>query len=315
MWAVAGGPWTLATRLWPIACPNVQGLTATARSPMPLDSAPDDEDDRPLRGLARRRGGAVGVFVSFASLLVYTFGVFLKPLARGVLVVPRGGVGRLRHRGDDGGGVRRRSSAHCSIASSPRRDHRAVRSSIFGCAFASLSLLTPHLWHLYAIFIVLGVGRQRHGADGLCARRLDLVRRDAAAWRSRCCCRGGADRRDGAAAGGAGAHRAARLARRVPDARRDGAGRRPADGAAVRSRASVGARRPVDARAAGSTVREGLRSRVFWILVVVLFFSSIAQNGAITHLSALLTDRGVSAGGAAHRGVGDGRRQPCSAGW
>src|SRR5687768_5780464 len=28
---------------------------------------------------------------------------------------------------------------------------------IFGCAFASLSLLTPRLWHLYAIFFVLGV--------------------------------------------------------------------------------------------------------------------------------------------------------------
>jgi MFS family permease len=32
---------------------------------------------------------------------------------------------------------------------------------------------------------------------------------------------------------------------------------------------------------------------------VVLFCSSIAQNGAITHLSPLLTDRGVSAAGAA----------------
>jgi MFS family permease len=33
--------------------------------------------------------------------------------------------------------------------------------------------------------------------------------------------------------------------------------------------------------------------------MVVLFCSSIAQNGAITHLSPLLTDRGVSAAGAA----------------
>jgi cyanate permease len=46
-------------------------------------------------------------------------------------------------------------------------------------------------------------------------------------------------------------------------------------------------------------VREGVASRAFWILAVVLFCSSIAQNGAITHLAALLTDRGVSAGGAA----------------
>jgi len=48
-----------------------------------------------------------------------------------------------------------------------------------------------------------------------------------------------------------------------------------------------------------ATVREAMRSRVFWILVVVLFCSSIAQNGAITHISALLTDRGLSAGAGA----------------
>jgi cyanate permease len=53
-------------------------------------------------------------------------------------------------------------------------------------------------------------------------------------------------------------------------------------------------------RAPGASVREGLQSRIFWILVVVLFCSSIAQNGAITHMAALLTDRGVSAGGAAY---------------
>jgi predicted MFS family arabinose efflux permease len=52
-------------------------------------------------------------------------------------------------------------------------------------------------------------------------------------------------------------------------------------------------------RGAGASVREGLRSRVFWTLVVVLFFSSIAQNGAITHMAALLTDRGISGGEAA----------------
>ena len=47
------------------------------------------------------------------------------------------------------------------------------------------------------------------------------------------------------------------------------------------------------------SLREGLMSRVFWILAAVLFCSSIAQNGAIAHMAALLTDRGVSASGAA----------------
>jgi predicted MFS family arabinose efflux permease len=52
-------------------------------------------------------------------------------------------------------------------------------------------------------------------------------------------------------------------------------------------------------RATDSTVREALSTRPLWILVTVLFCSSIAQNGALTHLSALLTDRGVSASGGA----------------
>jgi MFS family permease len=45
-------------------------------------------------------------------------------------------------------------------------------------------------------------------------------------------------------------------------------------------------------------VREGLTSSVFWILVIVLFAQSIAQNGALTHMAALLTDRGVPPSGA-----------------
>jgi len=42
------------------------------------------------------------------------------------------------------------------------------------------------------------------------------------------------------------------------------------------------------------TWQQGLRSPAFWIIVVVLFVSSISMNGAITHLSALLTDRGIT---------------------
>ena len=39
--------------------------------------------------------------------------------------------------------------------------------------------------------------------------------------------------------------------------------------------------------------------RLFWTLIVVVFGSTIAMNGAIVHLSALLTDRGVPAAHAA----------------
>ncbi len=54
---------------------------------------------------------------------------------------------------------------------------------------------------------------------------------------------------------------------------------------------------PRDARATpaarGDSVRGGLRSRAFRLQVAVLFLSSIAVNGAITHLAPLLTDRGI----------------------
>jgi len=49
----------------------------------------------------------------------------------------------------------------------------------------------------------------------------------------------------------------------------------------------------------GLTWQQGLRSFAFWIIVAVLFVSSISMNGAVTHLSAVLTDRGITAGDAA----------------
>jgi cyanate permease len=62
-------------------------------------------------------------------------------------------------------------------------------------------------------------------------------------------------------------------------------------GTMVRER--PGAAHRVQSAGAGSTVAEGLRSHIFWIIGTVLFFSSISQNGAIAHLAALLTDRGI----------------------
>jgi len=49
----------------------------------------------------------------------------------------------------------------------------------------------------------------------------------------------------------------------------------------------------------GMTWQQGLGTSSFWIITAILFVSSISMNGAITHLSALLTDRGVTAHDAA----------------
>ena len=49
----------------------------------------------------------------------------------------------------------------------------------------------------------------------------------------------------------------------------------------------------------GQTWQQGLRSFAFWIIVAILFVSSISMNGAITQVSALLTDRGITPSDAA----------------
>jgi MFS family permease len=56
---------------------------------------------------------------------------------------------------------------------------------------------------------------------------------------------------------------------------------------------------PPEAPLSGPSWQEGLRSFSFWIIVAVLFASSVAMNGTVTHLAALLTDRGISPRGAA----------------
>jgi MFS family permease len=56
---------------------------------------------------------------------------------------------------------------------------------------------------------------------------------------------------------------------------------------------------PTPVEHSGRTWQQGMRSFAFWIIVAVLCVSSISMNGAITQMSALLTDRGITPRGAA----------------
>ncbi len=258
------------------------------------------ESDASNEGSLRYPGWRVAVaaagcvFVSFASLLVFTFSVFLKPVTAE--------FAWSRESASLAFGIAAMTVAACSPPLGLLLDRFPARRivlpciTVFGCAFASLSFLSGPLWQLYAIFFVLGVVgngtaqlaysravttwfRERRGTafavlmtgSALGAMVWPPIAQkliDTFHWRSSALILGGVVLVIG--------WPLALLVRERPGA------------IAERDKASSGA-----------TVREGLKSRVFWIVAGVLFCASISQNGAITQMSALLTDRGLSAGSAA----------------
>jgi MFS family permease len=96
-----------------------------------------------------------GAMVSFGSLLVFTFSIFLKPLT--------GAFGWSRESVSAAFGIAALTVAVCSPPLGHLLDKFGPRRvilpcmTVFGLAFASLGLLTPRLLHLYAIFVLLGI--------------------------------------------------------------------------------------------------------------------------------------------------------------
>jgi predicted MFS family arabinose efflux permease len=273
--------------------------SSVARTPGATIDLPVSEHSRRYAGWGVALAATAGVYVGFASLFVYTFGLFLKPLSDE--------FGWSRQAISTGFGIAAMSVAIASPLLGALLDRLGPRRIIvpclvvFGLAFASLGLLTPHLWHFYLVCLALGiVGNgtaqmaysravaswfaQRRGlalALMMCGGALGAMTLppltqwliDRVGWRAACAGLG-----LGTVA--IGVPVVLRWIRERPTATRP---------------ASDPARQHAD----GASVQQGLRSWVFWVLVIVLFFASISQNGALAHLSALLTDRGVPASGAA----------------
>jgi MFS family permease len=232
-----------------------------------------------------------GVMVGFGSMLVFTFSVFLKPLSAE--------FGWSRESVSAAFGIAAMTVAVCSPVLGRLLDRYGPKRIILPCmlvfsaAFASLSMLTPHLLHLYATFVVLGIvgnGTTQMGYSRAVSSWFTVQRGKALALVM--------------AGAGTGSIVFPGLAQSIID----GHGWRtaylalgliilamgvPLTALFVRERPAQEDGSPIVIE--GSTVRSGLRSRPFWLLVATLFLSSIAVNGAITHLSALLTDRGLSA--------------------
>jgi len=241
----------------------------------------------------------LGVMAGFGSLFVYTFTVFVKPL------------------GAQFGWNREAVSGGFAIAAitlgifspllgrlldrfGPRRIILPCMT-VFGCGVASLALLRPGIWQFYATCLVIGlVG---NGAAHL------AYGRSISTW---------FEARLGTALAFVmlGAGLGAMILPVVAQAIVTRSGWRAAYASlgvialllglplSWRFIVDRGERGPTRAKAAGvehsgARWQEGVRSYAFWIIVLVLFVSSISMNGAITHLSALLTDRGISARDAA----------------
>lgn len=95
------------------------------------------------------------MFVGFGSLFISTFGVFLKPLAAT--------FGWSRSQVSLGFTAAVLSIAICSPFLGRQLDRFEPRRIvlpcllIYGLGFASLSLLTPHLWHFVLVLTILGI--------------------------------------------------------------------------------------------------------------------------------------------------------------
>jgi len=259
-------------------------------------SRPVDERDPGYYGWRVVVAACFGVMGGFGSLFVYTFAIFVKPL--------NAQFGWSREAVSLGFGLAAITLGLTSPLLGWLIDRAGPRRvilpcvAVFGCGVASLAFLRSGLWQFYATCVLVGlVGngaahlayarsisswfRQRLGTAlafvmlgaGLGSMILPLVAQGVVShsgWRTAYASLGGLA-----------------LLLGLPLGWRYIQERGPAHPQSEPTRQSA------------ARWQEGLRSYTFWIIVTVLFASSISMNGAITHLSALLTDRGVRPGDAA----------------
>lgn len=241
--------------------------------------------------------GFCGVMVSFVAVVPYTFSLFIKPLSLA--------FGWHREAISAGFGVAALTMGAASPGLGLLLDRVGPRRVILPCflvfsfAYASLALLTSHLIQFYLAFFLIGLVGSGTAFLG--------YSRAISTW---------FDRRRGRAlsimlAGGACGAIAMPL---IAQTAISHYGWRiafvvlailpllvgvPVTAIFVREQPDVQRRAHISIDA-GESVANALGGRVLWIIMATVCLSAIGVNGAIAHLSALLTDRGVSAEGAAY---------------
>jgi MFS family permease len=243
---------------------------------------------------------SVGLFLHFGSLLVNAFGVFLTTLA------------------DEFGWSRTEVSLAFTLATltamlampltgwlADRLGARRpilVCTTLFGALYASLALLTPSLWHLYAVFLLLGLvgpGTSAVPHASLISRWF-VGRRGLALGIAMC----------GTAVGGVVWPSASHWLLATFGWRNAYA----ISGAAVLFvavpllllllkepvvSARLSERGAADVRAEGMTRGEALQSGLLWLLLAAFFVISASIQACMIHLVPLLKDRGMTPADAA----------------
>jgi MFS family permease len=240
--------------------------------------------------------GFFGVMVSFAAIVPYTFGLFLKPLTAT--------FGWHREATSAGFSIAALTLAAASPGLGFLLDRYKPRKIILPCivifsiAYCSLALLTPHLLHFYLTFFIIGlvgngtayIGYSRAISTWFNGRRglaLSIMLAGSAL---------------GAMllpvlAQSVITHLGWRTAYLILGLLAFAVGF-PLTAAFVRERSVTHQDRDVSTEH-GEPVAKALATPAFWIIAATVCLYAISVNGAIAHLSALLTDRGVSAAGAA----------------
>jgi MFS family permease len=256
----------------------------------------DGESELAYAGWKVVLAGFFGVMVSFAAVVPYTFGLFIKPLTAS--------FGWNREAASAGFSI----AALTLAAASPglgflldrHRPSRIILPCIvvFSAAYVSLALLTHNLWHFYLTFFVIGMVGNGTAYIG--------YSRAISTWFNR---RRGLALAIMLAGSALGAmvlpvltqavitHMGWRTAYLILGLLAFAVGF-PLTAAFVRERPAA-----LQAEHAsiehGKSVAKALATPAFWIIAATVCLYAISVNGAIAHLSALLTDRGVSAAGAA----------------
>jgi MFS family permease len=255
-----------------------------------------DESEVAYPGWKIVLAGFFGVMVSFAAIVPYTFGLFLKPLSSS--------FGWHREATSAGFSIAALTVAAASPGLGFLLDRYKPRRIILPCivvfsvAYASLALLTPHLLHFYLTFFVIGLVGNGTAYIG--------YSRAISTWFNR---RRGFALSIMLAGSALGAivlpvlaqavitHMGWRAAYLTLGLLAFAVGF-PLTAVFVRERPAAQQDQEVSTEM-GEPVAKALATPAFWIIAATVCLYAISVNGAIAHLSALLTDRGVSASGAA----------------